>query len=90
MLVFMWEEDPRYQQASLRLAAFELGVVTLAFAAWSAWKHDWIYVGGWLLVLAVILMAVLGYGAVVWLVCRSMALVGRFIRRKGRRASAED
>jgi len=86
----MWEEDPRYQHASSRLAVFELGLATLAFAAWSAWKQDWIYLGGWLLVLAVILMALLGYGAVVWLVCRSVALVTRLIGRKRRRASDED
>jgi hypothetical protein len=86
----MWEEDPRYQHASLRLAVFELGLVTLGFAAWSAWKQDWIYLGAWLLVLAVILMALLGYGAVVWLVCHSVAFVSRLICRKRRRVSAED
>ena len=77
----MWEEDPRWQQASYRFLLWSVGIIGVVAALTSAFTHDWIFVRSYVICLAVVLAALGVYAGVVWTAAQIVVLLVRLYRR---------
>lgn len=78
----MWEEDPRWQEASFRSAVLFVALASVGVAAWSAWTRDWSLLGSWALIWSGIGCVLVLYAAIIWSVGHSIAFVARKVRSR--------
>jgi len=81
----MWDEDPRWQEATYRCLRFVVAVFTVAVAVWSALTSEWMMIGYWLLGVGVVFSALCLYAAIVRLsyhvVTWTIGVLKRFLHR---------
>jgi hypothetical protein len=78
---FMWEEDPRYQNAVYRFLIGSVVALTLIATAASILERDWKFLSNWFLGLGVVFAALCLYAAVVWLVVHIVRLAAWLMRK---------
>jgi hypothetical protein len=72
---FMWEEDPRYQNAVCRFLIGSVFALTLIATAASILERDWEFLSYWFLGLGIVFAALCLYAAIVWLIVHIVRLV---------------
>ena len=77
----MWEEDPRWQQATYRFLLWSVGIIGAVTLLVSASTGDWNFIRSYLVGLGVVLAALCSYAAIVWMVARSAEFLIRLYRR---------
>ena len=82
----MWEEDPRWQEASFRSAVLLVAVASVGVAAWSAWTRDWSLLGSWVLIWSGILCVLALYAGIIWTAGHSIAFVARQVQKRVRKS----
>ena len=81
----MWEEDPRWQNATYRFLAASIIVLTVIVAAWSIVGKDRKFLIFWFSGLGIVVVALCVYAAIMWLIAHGVEsviyLIRRFLRR---------
>ena len=78
---FMWEEDPRYQNAVCRFLIGSVVALTLIATAASILERDWEFLSYWFSGLGIVFAALCLYAAVVWLVVHIVRLAAWLMRK---------
>jgi hypothetical protein len=81
----MWEEDPKWQNATYRFLVASVIVLTVIVAAWSIVGKDWKFLFFWSSGLGIIIAALCVYAAIMWLIAHGVESVINLIRRLLRR-----
>lgn len=79
--VFMWEEDPRWQEANFRFLVSGTAFLAVLATAYGLAFQEWKFPAFWYSVLGILIVAVGIYGVIVWLIVRAVILTSRILRR---------
>ncbi len=74
---YLWEEDPRYQEANYRCFLFIALFSIVVVATWSGVTGEWAWLGYWMRGLAIFILALCGYAALVWIIANLVLLAAK-------------